>query len=181
MADRRCVGCHFRDGRNSIRVRSKLSRPCCVLDESTTGLVRGGRLFEQEFASYTGTKHALAVANGTAALELSLYALGVGPGDEVIIPSRTFIATASCVAMRGAVPVAADVDRDSQTLTAETVREAITSRTKAIIAVHLAGWPCDMDPIVKLADEAWSGVSRRLRPSPRSSIQGPACGVNRTH
>ena len=112
-----------------------------------------GRLFEREFADYTGTKHAIAVANGTVALELALHALGVGPGDEVIVPSRTFIASASCVAMRGAVPVMADVDRASQTITAETVRKAITPRSKAIIAVHLAGWPCDMDPIMRLAGE----------------------------
>jgi len=112
-----------------------------------------GRLFEQEFASYTGSKHALAVANGTVALELALFALGVGQGDEVITASRTFIASASCIAMRGATPVMADVDRESQTITADSVRAAITPRTKAIIAVHLAGWPCDMDPIVSLATE----------------------------
>jgi len=112
-----------------------------------------GRLFEREFAEYTGTKHAIAVANGTVALELALHALGVGPGDEVIVPSRTFIASASCVAMRGAVPVMADVDLASQTITAETARRAITPRSKAVIAVHLAGWPCDMDPIMRLAGE----------------------------
>ena len=112
-----------------------------------------GRLFENEFAAYAGTKHAVAVANGTVALELALYALGVGPGDEVITPSRTFIASASCVAMRGATPVMADVDRDTQTITAQSVGEAITPRTRAIIAVHLAGWPCDMDPILRLAEK----------------------------
>src|SRR5664279_649922 len=112
-----------------------------------------GRRFEQEFAAYSGTRHAIAVSNGTVALELALHALGVGSGDEVIVPSRTFIASASCVAMRGARPVMADVDRESQTLTAETVQEAITPRTKAIIAVHLAGWPCDMDSIMSLAAE----------------------------
>ncbi len=111
-----------------------------------------GRLFEQEFATYTGTKYAIAVANGTAALELALYALGIGPGDEVICPCRTYIASASCIAVRGARPLTVDVDYESQNLTAETVRQAITARTKAIIAVHLAGWPCDMDPIMSLAD-----------------------------
>lgn len=112
-----------------------------------------GRLFEQEFAAYTRTEHAVAVANGTVGLELALYALGVGPGDEVITPSRTYIASASCVAMRGATPVMADVERQSQTITAETIQKAITPRTKAIIAVHLAGWPCDMDPILSLASD----------------------------
>jgi len=112
-----------------------------------------GRLFEAEFAAYTGTKHAIAVANGTVALELALFALGIGTGDEVITPSRTFIASASCIAVRGATPVTADVDCESQTITAETVRRAIGPRSKAIIAVHLAGWPCDMDPIMTLAKE----------------------------
>ena len=110
-----------------------------------------GRLFEKEFAAYAGTKHAVAVANGTAALELALYSLGIGPGDEVITPSRAFIASASCIAMRGATPIMADVDRKSQTITAATAQEVITDRTRAIIAVHLAGWPCDMDPIMALA------------------------------
>jgi len=110
-----------------------------------------GRLFEQEFAEFTGTRHAVALANGTVALELALHALGIGPGDEVIVPSRTFIASASCAVMRGAVPVCVDVDRESQTLTAETIRPALSHRTRAIIAVHLAGWPCDMDSILALA------------------------------
>jgi dTDP-4-amino-4,6-dideoxygalactose transaminase len=112
-----------------------------------------GRLFETEFAKYVGVKHAVCVANGTVALELALYALGIGPGDEVITTPRTFIASASCVVMRGARPVCVDVDRDSQNITAATIRQAITPRTKAIIAVHLAGWPCDMDSILKLAEE----------------------------
>jgi dTDP-4-amino-4,6-dideoxygalactose transaminase len=110
-----------------------------------------GRLFEAEFAQATGTKHAICLANGTLALELALHALGIGRGDEVITTSRTFIASASCVAMRGARPVCADVDPHSQNITAETIERAITPRTRAIIVVHLAGWPCDMDPILKLA------------------------------
>lgn len=112
-----------------------------------------GRLFESEFARANGTKHAICVANGTLALELALYALGIGPGDEVITTSRTFIASASCVVMRGARPVCVDVHPDSQNITAETIEPAITPRTKAIIAVHLAGWPCDMDAILELAGE----------------------------
>ncbi len=112
-----------------------------------------GRLFEAEFAQATGTKHAICVANGTLALELALHALGIGRGDEVITTSRTFIASASCIVMCGARPVCVDVDPDSQNITAETIERAITPRTRAIIAVHLAGWPCDMDPILKLASE----------------------------
>lgn len=112
-----------------------------------------GRQFETEFAAFAGCKYGITLANGTVALELALHALGIGPGDEVIVPSRTFIATASCVVMRGAKPIMADVDHDSQNLTADTIRPLLTPRTKAIIVVHLAGWPCDMDPILALARE----------------------------
>jgi dTDP-4-amino-4,6-dideoxygalactose transaminase len=112
-----------------------------------------GRLFEAEFAQSVATKHAICLANGTLALESALQALRIGPGDEVITTSRTFIASASCVVMRGADPVCVDVDHESQNLTPETIRRAITPKTKAIIAVHLAGWPCDMDPILDLAEE----------------------------
>ena len=112
-----------------------------------------GRIFEKEFAEHCGVNHAIALANGTVALELALYALGIGPGDEVITTSRTFIASASCIVMRGATPVLADVDPVTQNITAETIRPHITSRTKAVICVHLAGWPCDMDPILELARE----------------------------
>lgn len=112
-----------------------------------------GRLFEQEFAEYVGTRHAVALHNGTVALELALYALGVGNGDEVITTPRTFIASASAAVMRGAKPVFADVDPDSGNITAGTIEKVITSRTKAIIVVHLAGWPTDMDPIMDLAEK----------------------------
>lgn len=110
-----------------------------------------GREFEKEFAAFTGCHYAIALANGTVALELALYVLGIGPGDEVIVTSRTFIASASCIVMRGATPVLVDVDPISQNITADTIRPLITPRTKAIICVHLAGWPCDMDPILNLA------------------------------
>jgi dTDP-4-amino-4,6-dideoxygalactose transaminase len=112
-----------------------------------------GKLFEQEYAAAIGSQHAIALTNGTVALELALYGLGIGAGDEVIVPSRTFIASASCAVMRGAKPVIADLDRDSQNLTVETIRAVTTSRTKAIVAVHLAGWPCDLDPIMEFANE----------------------------
>lgn len=112
-----------------------------------------GRLFEQEYAHALGVKHAIALANGTNALELALSALGIGPRDEVITASRTFIASASCAVTVGATPVCADVDRVTQNITAETIQKAITPRTRAVIVVHLAGWPCDMDPILELARE----------------------------
>ena len=109
--------------------------------------------FQEEFASFCGVRHAIAVSNGSAALELALYALNIGPGDEVIVTPRTFIASASCAALRGAKPVFADVHPESQNITAETINRVITSKTRAIIVVHLAGWPCDMDPILELARE----------------------------
>lgn len=109
--------------------------------------------FEAEYAEHVGVRHAITLANGTLALELALYALGIGPGDEVVVPSRTFIASASCAVARGAAPVVADIDPVSQNLTADTIRAVLTPRTRAIIAVHLAGWPCDMDSIMALARE----------------------------
>jgi dTDP-4-amino-4,6-dideoxygalactose transaminase len=109
------------------------------------------RDFEKEYAAYTQTKHGIALANGTVTLELALAVLGVGPGDEVVTTPRTFIASASCAVMRGATPVFADVDRDSQNITAATIERVLTPKTKAIIPVHLAGWPCEMDEIMELA------------------------------
>ncbi|ABF42818.1 DegT/DnrJ/EryC1/StrS aminotransferase [Candidatus Koribacter versatilis Ellin345] len=111
------------------------------------------RRFEREYATHVGTKHAIALTNGTVALELALRALGIGPGDEVITSARTFIASASCAVAVGATPIIADVDRDSQNITADTIRKVVTPKTKAIIAVHLAGWPCEMDSILALAAE----------------------------
>jgi len=111
------------------------------------------RHFEREFAAWAGTRHAIALANGTVALDLALKALGVGAGDEVVVTPRTFLASVSCIVNAGAVPVFAEVDRDSQNITAETIRAVLTPRTRAVICVHLAGWPCDMDPIMALAKE----------------------------
>jgi dTDP-4-amino-4,6-dideoxygalactose transaminase len=111
------------------------------------------REFEREYASYLGVNHTIALHNGTAALELALYAFGIGAGDEVITTPRTFIASASAAVMRGAVPIMADVDPVSQNITASTIKKVITKRSKAIIVVHLAGFPCDMDGIMDLARE----------------------------
>jgi dTDP-4-amino-4,6-dideoxygalactose transaminase len=110
-----------------------------------------GRAFEREFAKACGAAHAVALMNGTVALELALLALGVRRGDEVIVTPRSFMASASAVVTIGATPVFADVDPVSQDLTAETVARVLTPRTRAVVCVHLAGWPCDMDPIVALA------------------------------
>ena len=112
-----------------------------------------GRNFEDEYAAFVGTKYAVTLMNGSVALEAALVALGMAPGNEVIVTSRTFIASASCVIMRGGRPVMADVDPVSQNITAETIAAALSPRTKGIVVVHLAGWPCDMDPIINLARE----------------------------
>jgi dTDP-4-amino-4,6-dideoxygalactose transaminase len=109
------------------------------------------RRFESEFAAWCDAKYAIALANGTLALELALRALDIGPGDEVVVTPRTFIASISSVVAVGATPVFADVDLDSGNMTAESIARVLTSKTKAIICVHLAGWPCDMDPIMDLA------------------------------
>lgn len=109
------------------------------------------RTFEKEFAAWAGTSHALALANGTLALDVILKGMGIGPGDEVIVTPRTFIASVSCVVNAGATPVFADVDAVSGNLSPETIAQVVTPRTKAVICVHLAGWPCDMDPIMTLA------------------------------
>ena len=109
------------------------------------------REFEKEFASWTGTKYAVALSNGTLALDVALKALNIGHGDEVIVTPRTFIASVSCVVNAGATPVFADVEIDSGNLSATTISKVLTPRTKAVICVHLAGWPCDMDPIMALA------------------------------
>jgi dTDP-4-amino-4,6-dideoxygalactose transaminase len=111
------------------------------------------RHFEREYAAYVNAQYAVAVANGTVALELALYSLGIGPGDEVITTSRTYIASASCIVMRGAMPVVVDVDPVSQNISPAAIRAAITPRTKAIVVVHLAGWPCEMDEIMAIAYE----------------------------
>jgi dTDP-4-amino-4,6-dideoxygalactose transaminase len=111
------------------------------------------RHFEREFAAWCGTRHAVALANGTLALDVALKALGIGPGDEVVVTPRTFLASVSCVVNAGARPVFADVELDSGNIGAETVRAVLTPATKAILCVHLAGWPCEMDDLLALARE----------------------------
>ncbi|RZS85986.1 DegT/DnrJ/EryC1/StrS family aminotransferase [Pigmentiphaga kullae] len=111
------------------------------------------REFEKEFAVWCHTEHAIALANGTVALDLALKALEIGPGDDVIVTPRTFLASVSSIINAGARPIFADVDLDSQNITAATIREVLTPNTRAVICVHLAGWPCDMDAIMTLAKE----------------------------
>lgn len=111
------------------------------------------REFEKEFAEWAGTEYAIALSNGTLALDVALKALGIGIGDDVIVTPRTFLASASTVVTAGANPVFADVDLNSQNITAETIEAVLTPNTKAVIVVHLAGMPADMDPIMALANK----------------------------
>jgi len=109
------------------------------------------RMFEKEFAKFSGAKYAIALANGTVALDVAFKALGIGVGDEVIVTSRTFLASVSSIVNSGASPVFADVDPDTQNILIKSIQAALTDQTKAIVCVHLAGWSCDMDPIMQLA------------------------------
>jgi dTDP-4-amino-4,6-dideoxygalactose transaminase len=109
------------------------------------------KLFEQEFATWCGVSYGLAVFNGTVALEIALKAAGIQRGDEVIVTSRSFLASAASVAAIGAIPVFADVDFDSGNLTAKTIQDVTTSKTKGVVVVHLGGWPADMPSILKFA------------------------------
>ncbi len=117
-------------------------------------LVHGGECdaFAAEFAEFLGVEQALCMANGTVTLEIALRALGIGAGDEVIVPARSFFATASCVATVGATPVFADVLTPSQNIDPASVERMITPRTRAIICVHLAGWPCDMAALEQISE-----------------------------
>jgi dTDP-4-amino-4,6-dideoxygalactose transaminase len=111
------------------------------------------REFEKEFSKFSGSKYAVALGNGTLALDVAFKALKIGNGDEVIVTSRTFIASISSIVNSGATPIFADVDLSSQNIIPETIRSVITDKTKAIVCVHLAGWPCDMDEIMAIANE----------------------------
>lgn len=130
-------------GKEEIEVVTKVLRSGKVNQWTGTEVTA----FEKEYAEYLGVRHCVALTNGSVALDIALVALGIGKGDEVIVTSRTFVASASCIVLRGAIPVFADVDRQSGNITVETVRRVFTSRTKAVIAVHLAGWPCALDEL----------------------------------
>ncbi len=154
--------------------------------EAVAATLRSGRVnqwtgenvkrFERSFGERFGMPHAIALANGSVALELALLSLGIGPGDEVIVTPRSFVASAACVSLVGATPVFADVDRDSQNITAETIGVRITPRTKAVIPVHLAGWPCGMGPIMALADKRGLKVIEDCAQSPGAEIDGKLAG-----
>jgi dTDP-4-amino-4,6-dideoxygalactose transaminase len=135
------------------------------------------REFEKEYARYFGSQHAIALANGTVAIDLALIALGIGQGDEVIVTPRSFVASASTVVNCGAKPVFADVDADSQNITAETVARVLTPKTKAIICVHLSGWPCEMDAIMQLAEEQDLVVIEDCAQAHGASYRGQSVGT----
>jgi len=111
------------------------------------------REFEKEFASWSESKYAVALGNGTLALDVAFKALNIGNGDEVVVTSRTFIASISSIVNSGATPIFADVDLSSQNITPKTILSVITNKTKAIVCEHLAGWPCDMDDIMAIANK----------------------------
>jgi dTDP-4-amino-4,6-dideoxygalactose transaminase len=136
-----------------------------------------GRLFERDFAEWCGTAHAVALANGTLALEVALKALEIGPGDEVIVTPRTFIASVSSVVRAGATPVFADVDRDSGNISPETISKVLSERTRAIIPVHLAGWPCDMPEISRLARPRGIGIIEDCAQAHGARIGGRSVGT----
>ena len=136
------------------------------------------RSFEREYASFLDRRHAVALHNGTLALELALAVLGIGPGDEVITTPRTFIASASAAVMRGATPVMADVDRDSGNLTASTVEAVRTPRTRAVIAVHLGGWPVDMPALMDLGRAHGIAVIEDCAQAHGATIDGRPVGAH---
>lgn len=131
--------------------------------DAVTRILRSGKVnqwtgtevfkFEKEYADYLGIKYAIALANGSVALDLAMIVLGIGPGDEVVVTPRSFVASASCIVLRGAKPIFADVDPESQNITVESVSKVMTKKTKAIIAVHLAGWPCELDALRVFCDK----------------------------
>ena len=109
-----------------------------------------GKKFEREFSKFFKIKYTSAIANASLGLECALKALNLGRGDEVIVPSKSYVSSASCVINVNAKPVFADIDLNSQNITTETIKKLINSKTKAIICVHLGGYPCDMESILKL-------------------------------
>lgn len=136
-----------------------------------------GTSFEAEYATATKAEHALAVANGTAALELALAALEIGPGDEVVVPARTFVATAAAVVRCGATPVVADIDPISQNLSHDTFEAVLSERTRAVIPVHLAGWPTDMDDILAVARASGLAVIEDCAQAHGALYKGRAVGT----
>ena len=155
------------------------------LDERMREVVDSGRYilagrvdaFEREFADYLGVEHVVGVANGTDALTIALRALGVGPGDEVVVPSFTFYASAETVAGLGATPVFCDVDEDTLVVTADTVEAALTSRTRVVMPVHLFGMPAPMEELTELARKKGFSLLEDAAQSAGASLHGRRTGA----
>ncbi|MCM2304472.1 MAG: DegT/DnrJ/EryC1/StrS family aminotransferase [Elusimicrobia bacterium] len=147
-----------------------------VLDSGVYILGPENKAFDSEFAQAVGAKYSLGVDSGTSALELALEAAGVGPGDEVIVPSFTFIATATAVSVLGAKPIFADIDPITMTLDAKSVEGACTPRTKAVVVVHLFGQPADMDPLMSLAKSRKLAVIEDCAQSHLATYKGRPTG-----
>ena len=150
------------------------------------GVLRSGRVnywtgneierFETEFAAYCDVRHAIAVANGTLALDLALTALGIGAGDEVVVTPRSYFASTSSVVLAGATPVFVDVDRDSQNITAASIEKALTASTRAVMPVHLSGWPCPMPEIMDLATSHGLAVIEDCAQAHGARVNGRSVG-----
>lgn len=149
-----------------------------VLDSNKVNYWTGqqGREFERQFATFADCQHAVAVANGTVALDLCWQALQLPKGSEVIVTSRTFLASVSSIVLAGLVPVFADVDREQQNISAVTVADKITDNTSAILCVHLAGWPCEMDEILRLAKQHQLRVIEDCAQAHGARYKGKAVG-----
>lgn len=149
-----------------------------VLDSGWISMGPETEQFELEFARYLGTKHAIAVSSGTAALHLALLALGIGPNDEVIVPSLTFVATANAILYVGAIPVFADISSlDDWNICPAEIERRITSRTKAVIVVHYGGFPCQMDRINSIAQAHGLKVVEDAAHAPGGSFQSKKLGT----
>jgi dTDP-4-amino-4,6-dideoxygalactose transaminase len=154
--------------------------------EAVAEVLRSGRVnqwtggevfaFQDALARTFGGNHCIALANGSLALELPLRAFGIGPGDEVVVAPRTFVASATCVMLSGATPVFADIDPDSGNITAQSIEAVLTERTRAIVPVHIAGWPCDMPAIMDLAERRGLLVVEDCAQSQGAQIDGRPAG-----
>ncbi|MBI5692949.1 MAG: DegT/DnrJ/EryC1/StrS aminotransferase family protein [Verrucomicrobia bacterium] len=156
----------------------EISATVAVLRSGKVNYWTGGicKEFEAQYAANLGVKHTISAANGTVTLEMALLALGIGPGDEVVVTPRTFMASISCVVTVGARPVFADIERESGNLSAETVARALTPKTKAVIPVHLGGWPCEMDALMQLAADRRIAVIEDCAQAHGATYRGRAIG-----
>ncbi len=149
-----------------------------VLDSGWLTMGEITQKFEQEFASFIGVRHALAVTNGTASLHIACRALGLGPGDEVIVPSLTFVATANAILYVGAKPVFADITSENNlNISPESIEEKITDRTRAIMVMHYGGYPCDMPAICNIAQRHNLVIIEDAAHAPGAAIDGRKMGA----